>query len=109
MLALSQFPAQLTQRFAREFRDIRARITKLETRTGGIDSGATLAALPATIDPDYTTGNPMCLIGDTAPTLTGPYNYLASYTPVANDTVLVIPTPATQSQLTNYIILGKIA
>jgi hypothetical protein len=107
---MTAYPAQLTQRFAREFRELKARITKLETRTGSIDSGANLAALPATIDPDYTgPGDPMCLIGDTAPSLTGPYNYLSSYTPVANDTVLVLPMPATQSQVTSYIILGAIS
>jgi hypothetical protein len=105
---VTDFPVQLTQRFAREFQGIRARIRKLETRTSGIDSGATLAALPAVIDPAYTSGDPHCLINGSA-VLTGPYNHLASYTPAASDAVLVLPMPVTQSAATAYVVLGKIA
>jgi hypothetical protein len=105
---MTTYPRQLTQRFAQTIQDMQARIRKLETRTAGIDSGATLAALPATIDPGYTTGDPMVAINGSA-TLTGPCNHLASYTPAADDAVLVIPLPVTQSALTAYLILGKIA
>jgi hypothetical protein len=105
---MTAFPVQLTQRFAREFREIKTRITKLETRTAGIDSGATLAALPAVIDSGYVSGDPMAKINGSA-TLTGPYNHLASYTPAPSDAVLVLPMPVTQSSVTSVIILGKIA
>jgi hypothetical protein len=101
---VATFPKQLTQRFPAEFQDMGARLAQLETRTAGIDSGAPLAVLPATIDPAYTSGNPSCFINGAA-TLTGPYQYLASYSPVAGDAVLVMPTPVTQSAVTSYVVL----
>jgi hypothetical protein len=105
---VTTYPKTLTQRFPAEIRNLFARVTKLETRTSGIDSGATLAALPAVIDPAYTSGDPKCLInGSTA--LSGPYGHLASYTPVAGDAVLVLPTPVTQSTVTSYVVLGRIS
>jgi len=82
---------------------MRQRITKLESRTAAIDSGFPLAALPAVIDATYSgSGDPMAYINGAA-ALTGPYQYLAAYTPVAGDSVLVLPVGALQT----YIILGK--
>jgi hypothetical protein len=104
---VATFPKQLTQRFPAEFQDMLARIAQLETRTAGIDSGATLAALPAVIDPAYTSGDPSCLINGSA-VLSGPYSHLASYTPVASDAVLVLPTPVTATGVSAFIVLGKI-
>jgi hypothetical protein len=95
-------PKPISLQFAEAMADFRRRITKLETRTVAIDSGYPLAALPAVVDPGYTSGDPKVFINGAA-ALTGPYQHLASYTPAAGDTVLVMPVGALQS----YIILGK--
>ena len=55
---MPQYPVPLDKRHAATMADFRQRITRLETRTACIDSGFPLAALPATIDPTYTTGQP---------------------------------------------------
>lgn len=98
------YPPRLEDRHAATMKDILRRITKLESRTAGIDSGYPLAALPATIDPAYTSGDPKAYINGST-TLTGPYQHLAAYTPAANDSVLALPVGALQS----YVILGKLA
>lgn len=96
-------PRTLPQRHPQAMQDYGKRIRKLESRTAAIDSGFPLAALPAVIDPAYTTGQPKVLINGSA-TLTGPCLRLASYTtPAANDAVLVMPVGATST----YMILGK--
>ena len=101
---MTLYPADIQRRYALAMTAIQARITKLETRTAGIDSGFPLMALPATIDPAYTTGDPHAYINGST-VLTGPYQHLASYTPAANDSVIMLPVPALQS----YIIVGKTA
>lgn len=68
----------------------------------GIDSGFPLMAVPAQIDPAYTSGDPMALINGSA-VLSGPYQHLASYTPVAGDAVLAVPVVSQQT----YVIIGK--
>lgn len=105
---MSAYPAEMTRRFAQQLRQMQAAITKLQSRTAAIDSGAPLAALPAQIDPGYTSGDPMALINGSA-TLTGPYQCLASYTPAAGDTVLVLPTPITAASVSSYVVLGKLS
>lgn len=97
------YPQPLERRHAQAMADMGRRITKLESRTAAIDSGFPLAALPATIDPGYTSGQPMAYINGST-TLTGPYQRLTSYTPAASDAVLVIPVGAQQT----YVILGKL-
>lgn len=99
---MTLYPPNLMQRFQAAIADMQRRLTKLESRTAAIDSGFPLAILPATIDPGYTTGNPNAYINGSA-TLTGPYAYLAAYTPAANDLVVVAPVGALQT----YIVLGK--
>lgn len=99
---MAQYPSSLTQRFGDVMKALQRRVTKLETRTAGIDSGFPLAALPARVDPSYASGDPMAFINGST-TLTGPYQCLASYTPAAGDSVIVLPVGA----LTTYVILGK--
>ena len=101
---MAQYPAKLTERFARHLADLTRRVKKLESRTSGIDSGFPLMALPAVIDPAYTSGDPQVLLNGST-TLTGPYQHLASYTPVAGDSVLAMPVLAART----YIILGKLS
>lgn len=100
---MALYPRSIQDRFAATITAALQRITKLESRTACIDSGFPLAALPAVIDPAYTSGDPNVLING-AVTLSGPYQYLAAYTPVANDVVLVLPVGVTQT----YIVLGKL-
>jgi hypothetical protein len=101
---MTMFPRELTQRFAQEIASVRSRVRKLESRTAGIDSGFPLMALPAVIDPGYASGDPMAYLNGSA-TLTGPYQYVASYTPAAGDSVIALPVVATRT----YIILGRLA
>lgn len=105
---MSAYPSELTRRFEARIQQMMRDVAKLKTRTAGIDSGSTLAVLPAVIDPAYTTGDPKCLINGSA-VLSGPFQHLASYTPAASDLVLVIPVPVTASGLSSsYIILGRV-
>lgn len=101
---MTLYPKPLEQRFAAELADMRRRITSLEARTASLDSGFPLAALPAVIDPGYSSGDPMAYING-SPTLTGPYQHLSSYAPAANDSVLALPVGV----LGTYVILGKLA
>jgi hypothetical protein len=105
---MTAYPAELTRRFAQQLQQLRRDVTKLQNRTAGIDSGATLAVLPAVISSGYTSGNPSVYINGSE-TLTGPCQYLESYSPAAGDAVLVIPTPITVPGLSAFIVLGKLA
>ncbi|MGA5820799.1 hypothetical protein ACPC54_23400 [Kitasatospora sp. NPDC094028] len=97
------YPHPLEQRFPAELQAMQQRLARLEARTAGIDSGWPLAALPAVIDPSYTSGQPRAYLNGST-TLTGPYQRLSSYTPTAGDHVLVMPVGAQQT----YVILGKL-
>lgn len=101
---MTQHAPPIQQRFSHALAKLQRDVRKLQTRTAGIDSGFPLAALPAVIDPAYTTGDPNVLVNGSA-ALTGPCQHLASYTPAANDNVLVIPVGVNQA----YVVLGKLA
>lgn len=97
------YPAPLDRRLATTLVALQERLRLLEARTAGIDSGFPLMAVPAQIDPGYTSGDPRAYINGAA-TLTGPYQHLASYTPAASDQVLAVPVVA----LATYVIVGKL-
>lgn len=101
---MSLYPPPLDARFATELKDMRSRIATLEARTAGLDSGWPVAAIPAVIDPGYTSGDPHAYLNGST-TLTGPYQHLASYTPAASDQVLAVPVGV----LASYVIIGKLA
>lgn len=101
---MGQHPLPLTARFEAKLREIQSRLRTVEVRTMGIDSGFPLMALPAQIDPSYSSGDPKAFINGAA-TLTGPYQYVASYTPAAGDQVLVVPVVA----LRTYIVIGRLS
>jgi hypothetical protein len=104
-----RYPPTLDKRYGDEFRKMRAAIQRLQSRTAAIDSGMPLAALPAVIEAGYTSGNPSVYINGSS-TLSGPFQYLASYTPTAGDSVLVLPLPYTAGQgVGQYVILGKLS
>ena len=99
---MTQYARPIPQRFQATLVAIQARLTRVETRTAGIDSGFPLMVLPGVIDSAYVSGNPQVYVNGAA-TLSGPYSYLASYTPAAGDQVILVPVGALQS----YIIIGK--
>jgi hypothetical protein len=99
---MTLYPPPLLQRFAATLTALQRRVTKLETRTAGIDSGFPLMALPGVISGTYVSGDPQVYVNGSA-ALSGPFAFLASYTPAANDTVLLVPVNALQS----YVIIGK--
>jgi hypothetical protein len=101
---VTTYPPPIDKRHAAAMADLKKRVTKLETRTSGIDSGYPLMVLPGVISGTYSSGNPEVYINGSA-TLSGPFQYLASYTPAANDPVILAPVGALQS----YIVLGKLS
>jgi hypothetical protein len=99
---VTQYPAPFLARFSAKLSLLQRDVAKLKTRTAGIDSGFPLMMLPGVIDPSFTTGSPMVFVNGST-TLSGPFQNLASYTPVAGDAVLLAPVGAMQA----YVILGK--
>ena len=105
---MTAYPDDLSRRFDQQIQQLMRDVARLMSRTAGIDSGMPLAVLPGVIDPGYNSGDPNAFVNG-ASTLTGPYQHLASYSPSAGDTVLMIPVPLTATGLTSsYIILGKV-
>lgn len=102
---MALYPQPLEKRFAAQLNAMDNAIKTLQTRTACLDSGFPVAALPAVIDPGYSSGDPMAYVNGST-TLTGPYQHLAAYTPAANDTVVVLPVGGTSQ---TYVILGKLA
>jgi hypothetical protein len=100
---VTRYVVPLNARFGDTFREVQRRLRTVEARTMGIDSGFPLMAVPAQIDPSYSSGDPMAFING-ATTLTGPYQHLASYTPVAGDQVLAVPVVSQQT----YVIMGRL-
>jgi hypothetical protein len=97
------YPARLEDRFGLAVPDILRRLRLLEVRTAVLDSGFPLMVLPGVISGSYSgSGDPEVYVNGST-TLTGPYQHLASYTPAASDTVLLVPVPALQS----YVVIGK--
>jgi hypothetical protein len=102
---MSQYPRNLEERFAHEMGRKGRQIRRLQARMASIDSGWPLAALPGVIAATQT-GPPATVTVYTngATTASGPYQYLASYTPTVNDNVLLIPVGAQAT----YYVMGKV-
>lgn len=98
---MTTYPVPLQRRVADMLARLQTRVTLLESRTAGIDSGTNIQTTTGTVDPAYTTGQPMVTLKG-ASSLSGPYQRLAAYTPTAGDLVLMIPNGAT------YIVAGKL-
>ena len=98
---MTLYPVPLDQRHAQTLQNMQGAIKTLQARTMGIDSGIPLMSLPGQVDPGYPAdgSNPMVYVNGSAE-LTGPYEYLASYFPVAGDTVTMLPVQQ------SYIVLG---
>lgn len=102
---MTLYPSQIEQRLGRIIQALGQRVAKLESRTAGIDSGMPLGLLPGVIASTYTTGDPAVVVNGAA-AASGPYKYLASYTPAANDAVILAPVGGTTRA---YIVLGKLS
>lgn len=103
---MTSYPRPLDDRWAATLGDLQSRLRTVESRTMILDSTSPVAALPAVIDPAYSSGDPKVSINGAA--LTGPYQHLASYTPAANDAVVVLPIVTAAAGAT-YFVLGKLA
>lgn len=101
---MTLYPPPVDRRHAAAMADLKRRVAKLETRTAGIDSGFPLMVLPGVISGSYTSGDPEVYVNGSA-TLSGPFQYLSSYTPAAGDSVILLPVPALQG----YVVAGKLA
>lgn len=102
---MTQYPPKLgAPRLAKNAMSAERRLTKLESRTAGIDSGFPLGLLPGVISGSYTSGDPMVSVNGAAES--GPYKYLTSYTPTASDAVILAPVGGTMKA---YIVIGKIS
>jgi hypothetical protein len=93
------FPTPPEARFASTVKGLLTRVNLLEQRTQQFDSGTLLQTVTGVVDPAYTVGQPMVTITGSA-VLTGPYQCVSSYVPVAGDSVLLLPSGAT------YIVIG---
>jgi hypothetical protein len=101
---LTQYPPKIGhERLAANGKSIQRRLTALETRTLGIDSGMPVGLLPGVISASYTSGDPQVYVNGAA-ALSGPYKYLTSYTPAANDNVILAPVGGSMKA---YVIIGK--
>lgn len=102
---MTLYPAKLgAARNSAWFQGIERRVKHLETRTGSIDSGWPLAMLPGVISGTYTTGDPEVYVNGSS-ALSGPFKYLTSYTPAANDPVILAPVGVSRT----YIVIGKLS
>jgi hypothetical protein len=93
------FPTPPEARFASTVKGLLTRVGLLEQRTQQFDSGTLLQTVTGVVDPAYTAGQPMVTVTGSA-ALTGPYQCVSSYVPVAGDSVLLLPSGAT------YIVIG---
>lgn len=98
---MTTYPESPDRRFPALVADLSRRLLRVEQRTRNLDSGTLVQTVTGTIDPAYVSGDPNVTITGSG-ALTGPYQTLASYTPVANDPVLLIPSGAT------YVVAGKL-
>lgn len=60
--------------------------------------------LPGVIAGTYVSGDPQVYINGSN-TLSGPFQYVTSYTPVANDAVLLAPLGVSKT----YVVIGKLS
>ena len=95
----------LERRFADTLKTLQARLRRLEARTAGVDSGFPLMALP-TVIAATAAGPPATVTAflNGSLTATGPYSYLASYTPTIGDNVIALPLVGTRT----YVIIGAV-
>lgn len=98
---MTTYPPAPDARFAHLLESLLRRVTTLEQRTALIDSGKPVHSLTGTVDPSYSSGDPKVTITGSG-ALTGPYQHASSYTPAANDSVLLIP------QGTTYVVVDKL-
>lgn len=99
---MATFPVPLELRFAKGLGELVKRVARLEQRTQMLDPGMFVTHYTGQIPGTYTSGDPtVVLTGQTA--ASGPFKCLTSYTPHANDVVLLIPVGQT------YIVAGTFA
>jgi len=95
---MTRMPMPPQQRFKKGLSDVGARLGLLERRTLVLEDGVNVVNYVATISPGYTSGQPTVVLPNG--TTLGPFPCLDSYTPVANDVVLMLPNGQ------SYVIAG---
>lgn len=96
---MNRYPVTLEERFEQFMKQAAADLQRLKTLTAMLEVGCYTAAYIGTIPGSYTSGDPTVVLATGA--VLGPLQHLASYTPVAGDTVLIVPVGQT------YIVAGK--
>lgn len=96
---MAVFPEDVKVRFEKWLRAAEQRLQRLEQRTLVLDPGNLVVAYTGTIPGSYTSGQPTVVLAGSGVTI-GPLPCLSSYTPHANDVVMVLPLGA------SYVIAG---
>jgi hypothetical protein len=96
-----KFPVHPAARFRVSLEVLAEIVTRLVQRTLVLEDGVNVVNYVATISASYTSGQPTVVMpnGDTA----GPFPCLDTYTPHANDVVLMVPNGQ------SYVIAGTFA
>lgn len=96
-----RFPATALEAFEKFVKQLAADVQRMKTVTAVLEPGCYVISYIGTIPGSYTSGDPTVTLpaGNTI----GPCRHVASYTPHAGDTVLLVP--AGQS----YIVVGALA
>jgi hypothetical protein len=95
-----RYPVDLERRFQQYTRQVSKDLQQLKQLSMLLEPGCLVTAYTGTIDAGYTSGRPMVDLPSGA--VIGPCPYNAAYTPVAGDSVLLVPSGQT------YIVVCKI-
>lgn len=98
---MNRFPVTPEERFEQFVKQAASDLQRLKTVTANLEVGCYTAAYIGTIPGTYTSGDPTVTLNTGV--VLGPLQHLTSYTPVAGDTVLIVPVGQT------YIVAGKLA
>lgn len=96
----NRFPVTLEERFAQFMQQVGKRLQAVEQLAVMLEPGCLVTAYTGTIDAGYVSGRP--LVDLPSGSQVGPCPYAASYTPAANDSVLLVPSGQT------YYVVCKI-
>lgn len=97
---MNRFPVPLEQRFEQFMKQAATDLQKLKTITAVMEVGCYVNGYVGTIPGTYTSGDPTVTLA--TGTVLGPLQHLASYSPAAGDTVLLVPVGQT------YVVAGKL-
>lgn len=97
---MNRYPVGLEDRFEQAMKQLAIDIPALKQLTTVLEFGCLVTSYLGTIDAGYGSGRPMVDLPGGA--VIGPCPYVASYTPHAGDSVLLVPVGQ------QYIVVGKV-